>query len=69
MVCITTDNGANIVKAASLNNWTRLQCFGHRLHLAIGITRLGLWQQANTVNNDMFKWFTDNRQGKTILCL
>ncbi|XP_061584717.1 E3 SUMO-protein ligase ZBED1-like [Cololabis saira] len=35
MVCITTDSGANIVKAASLNNWTRLQCFGHRLHLAI----------------------------------
>ncbi len=36
MVCTTTDSGANIVKAASLNNWTRLQCFGHRLHLAIG---------------------------------
>lgn len=36
LVCITTDNGANVVKAASLNNWTRLQCFGHRLHLAIG---------------------------------
>ncbi|XP_058602589.1 zinc finger BED domain-containing protein 4-like [Onychostoma macrolepis] len=35
MVCITTDSGANIVKAASLNNWTRLQCFGHRLHLAV----------------------------------
>ncbi|XP_060764691.1 E3 SUMO-protein ligase ZBED1-like [Neoarius graeffei] len=35
LVCITTDSGANIVKAASLNQWTRLQCFGHRLHLAI----------------------------------
>jgi len=35
-VCITTDNGANIVKAVSLKDWTRLQCFGHRLHLAIG---------------------------------
>ena len=35
-VCITTDNGSNVVKAASLNDWTRLQCFGHRLHLAIG---------------------------------
>ncbi|XP_072560454.1 E3 SUMO-protein ligase ZBED1-like isoform X1 [Paramormyrops kingsleyae] len=34
-VCITTDNSANIVKAVSLKNWTRLQCFGHRLHLAI----------------------------------
>jgi len=35
-VSITTDNGSNIVKAVTLNNWTRLQCFGHRLHLAIG---------------------------------
>ncbi|RXN32801.1 zinc finger BED domain-containing 1-like protein [Labeo rohita] len=34
-VSITTDNGTNIVKAVPLNNWTRLQCFGHRLHLAI----------------------------------
>ncbi|XP_044130059.1 E3 SUMO-protein ligase ZBED1-like [Bufo gargarizans] len=34
-VCITTDNGANIVKAVEINGWTRLQCFGHRLHLAI----------------------------------
>ncbi|XP_049337568.1 E3 SUMO-protein ligase ZBED1-like [Astyanax mexicanus] len=34
-VCITTDNGANIAKAVSLKKWTRLQCFGHRLHLAI----------------------------------
>ncbi|XP_061571822.1 E3 SUMO-protein ligase ZBED1-like [Cololabis saira] len=34
-VCITTDKGANIIKAVSLNRWTRLQCFGHRLHLAI----------------------------------
>ncbi|KAK0140110.1 Zinc finger BED domain-containing protein 1 [Merluccius polli] len=34
-VCITTDNGSNVVKAASLNKWMRLQCFGHRLHLAI----------------------------------
>lgn len=35
-VCITTDNGANIVKAVALKGWTRLQCFGHRLHSAIG---------------------------------
>ncbi|XP_039901550.1 E3 SUMO-protein ligase ZBED1-like [Simochromis diagramma] len=34
-VCITTDSGTNIVKATSLNDWTRLQCFGHRLHSAI----------------------------------
>ncbi|KAK0156657.1 Zinc finger BED domain-containing protein 1 [Merluccius polli] len=33
LTCVTTDNGANIVK---LNHWVRLQCFGHRLHLAIG---------------------------------
>ncbi|KAK0132098.1 Zinc finger BED domain-containing protein 1 [Merluccius polli] len=35
LVAITTDNGANIVKAAKLNNWMRVQCFGHRVHLAI----------------------------------
>lgn len=36
LACFTTDNGSNIVKAIELNGWTRLQCFGHRLHLAIG---------------------------------
>ncbi len=35
-VAITTGNGANLVKAVELNQWTRIQCFGHRLHLAIG---------------------------------
>ncbi len=35
-VSIKTNNGANVVKATELNNWVRLQCFGHRLHLAIG---------------------------------
>ncbi|XP_038163162.1 E3 SUMO-protein ligase ZBED1-like [Cyprinodon tularosa] len=35
-ICITTDNASNMVLAAQLNEWTRLQCFGHRLHLAIG---------------------------------
>ncbi|XP_046873310.1 E3 SUMO-protein ligase ZBED1-like [Hypomesus transpacificus] len=34
-VCITSDSGANVVKAAQINKWTRLPCFGHRLHLAI----------------------------------
>ncbi|KAL6465097.1 hypothetical protein MHYP_G00252300 [Metynnis hypsauchen] len=34
-VCITTDNASNMIKAAEINQWTRLQCFGHRLHLAI----------------------------------
>lgn len=35
-VAITTDNGTNIVKAVELNQWTRIQCFGLRLHLVIG---------------------------------
>ena len=34
-VCLTTDNGANIVCAANLLSWPRLSCFGHNLHLAI----------------------------------
>ncbi|KAK7938916.1 hypothetical protein WMY93_002242 [Mugilogobius chulae] len=34
-VCVTTDSGANVVKAIALNNWTRISCFGHRLHIAI----------------------------------
>ncbi|XP_030610228.1 vesicle-fusing ATPase-like [Archocentrus centrarchus] len=38
-VAITTDNGANVVKAAEVNNWFRVQCFGHHLHLAIGNSR------------------------------
>ncbi|KAJ8369457.1 hypothetical protein SKAU_G00094850 [Synaphobranchus kaupii] len=36
MVAITTDNGSNVVKAVELNGWLRMQCFGHRLHFAIG---------------------------------
>lgn len=36
LVAITTDNGSNIVKAVELNEWLRMQCFGQRLHLAIG---------------------------------
>ncbi|KAI2646843.1 E3 SUMO-protein ligase ZBED1 [Labeo rohita] len=35
LVSISTDSGSNVIKAASLNKWVRLQCFGHRLHLAI----------------------------------
>ncbi|XP_034146796.1 zinc finger BED domain-containing protein 4-like [Esox lucius] len=34
-VCMTTDSGANMVKTLALNRWTRLGCFGHRLHIAI----------------------------------
>ena len=36
LICITSDNASNIKLAAELNGWIRLQCFGHRLHLAIG---------------------------------
>ena len=36
LVAITTDNGSNVVKAAQLLKWLRMQCFGPRLHLAIG---------------------------------
>lgn len=35
LVCFTTDNASNMVKAMELNSWTILHCFGHRLHLAI----------------------------------
>ena len=34
-VCLTTDNGSNIVKAAQDLGWHRLSCFGHNLHLAV----------------------------------
>ncbi|ROI15542.1 hypothetical protein DPX16_0774 [Anabarilius grahami] len=32
---MTTDSGANVVSALRINNWQRLPCFGHRLHIAI----------------------------------
>ena len=34
-VCLTTDNGTNLIRVAELLGWTRLSCFGHNLHLAI----------------------------------
>ena len=34
-VCLTIDNGSNIVNAAEQLKWTRLSCFGNNLHLAI----------------------------------
>ena len=34
-VCLTTDNGSNIVKAANDLEWLRLSCFGNNLHLAV----------------------------------
>ncbi|KAK0132110.1 Zinc finger BED domain-containing protein 1 [Merluccius polli] len=36
LICVTTDNASNNILALELmNETTRLQCFGHRLHLAI----------------------------------
>ena len=34
-VCLTADNGSNIVRAAEILEWERLSCFGHDLHLSI----------------------------------
>ena len=39
---ITTDSGANVAKAAQINKWTRLKCFGQHLHLAIGQVTLSI---------------------------
>ena len=38
MAAITTDNGANIVKACRDKQWPNMTCFGHNLHLAITTT-------------------------------
>ncbi|KAL3971629.1 C-C chemokine receptor type 4 [Sarotherodon galilaeus] len=35
LVCVTTDNATNNISAMELNQWEQLQCFGHRLQLAI----------------------------------
>ena len=34
-VCLTTDNGSNVINAAQCLGWLQLSCFGHNLHLAI----------------------------------
>ena len=34
-VCLTSDSGSNIVRAAGILKWIRLACFGHNLHLAV----------------------------------
>ena len=34
-ICVTTDNGSNIISAARILDWLRLPCFGHNLHLAV----------------------------------
>ena len=34
-VCLTTDSGSNVIKAAERLQMTRLACFGHNLHLGV----------------------------------
>ena len=34
-VCITTDNGSNMVAAITRLGWNHLYCFGHNLNLAV----------------------------------
>lgn len=36
LICVTTDNATNNISALQLNEWNRLQHFGHCLQLAIG---------------------------------
>ena len=36
LICMTTDSGSNMIRALKDNAWPNLQCFGHRLHNAIG---------------------------------
>lgn len=54
-VCITTDSGTNIIKAAELNGWTRLQCFGHRLNSAIGKLYTVNVNARHNINTDCHK--------------
>ena len=34
-ICLTTDNGSNIVSAAGILDQSRLSHFGHNLHLSV----------------------------------
>ena len=58
-VCITTDNGANVIKAADNLNWPRLSCFGHNLHLAIikAVTDDGRCSQALGICHKIVSFF------------
>lgn len=35
LVCMTTDNGSNVIKATEVLKFQRLPCFGHCLNLAV----------------------------------
>ena len=37
VTAVTTDNGANIVSAMELLQWSILPCFGHTLQLAVEV--------------------------------
>ena len=58
LVCVTTDNASNNILAFRLNDMTRLQCFGHRLHLAIGKLRTELFRDRvqSTDNSVHSEW-------------
>lgn len=46
-ICMTRDSGINIMKAMSVNEWPNLQCFGHKLHNAIGKYNVMALQNCN----------------------
>ncbi|XP_077359465.1 E3 SUMO-protein ligase ZBED1-like isoform X2 [Festucalex cinctus] len=53
LICVTTDSVTNCNSALQLNEWNRLQCFGHRLQLAIDVKRAVevCKQAAGTISN------------------
>lgn len=62
-VCFTADKGTNVAKAETLNDWKRMECFSHRLHLAIGrlkcnIMYYNLHFQFSIVCVSLLGWFT-----------
>ena len=50
VVAITTDGGANVVKAVRLLRQTRMPCIAHLLNLVL-TKGLGLWQSRPGHNN------------------
>ncbi|XP_019733293.1 zinc finger BED domain-containing protein 1-like isoform X1 [Hippocampus comes] len=48
LICVTTDNATNSNSALQLDEWNRLQCFGHRLQLAIESSLKTLSPQTQT---------------------
>lgn len=50
LVCMTTDSGTNIIKALRDNEWPNLQCFGHKLHNAIGKSLMSMHSTAQLMH-------------------